>query len=106
MCYNVVKRNTFEVKIMTTTVSLRLQEDLKKQATDVFNEYGLDWSSAMRMILTQVVSENAIPVNLSRYSDISPTMKSNIEKSLKEYKIGDYKTADSVDELFEELDKD
>ena len=48
---------------MTTTVSLRLPEDLKKQATDVFNEYGLDWSSAMRMILTQVVSENAIPVN-------------------------------------------
>lgn len=106
MCYNVVKRNTFEVKIMTTTVSLRLPEDLKKQATDVFNEYGLDWSSAMRMILTQVVSENAIPVNLSRYSDISPTMKSNIEKSLQEYKIGDYKTADSVDELFKELDKD
>ena len=106
MCYNVVKRNTFEVKIMTTTVSLRLPEDLKKQATDVFNEYGLDWSSAMRMILTQVVSENAIPINLSRYSDISPTMKSNIEKSLQEYKIGDYKTADSVDELFEELDKD
>ena len=106
MCYNVVKRNTFEVKIMTPTVSLRLPEDLKKQATDVFNEYGLDWSSAMRMILTQVVSENAIPVNLSRYSDISPTMKSNIEKSLQEYKIGDYKTADSVDELFEELDKD
>ena len=106
MCYNVVKRNTFEVKIMTTTVSLRLPEDLKKQATDVFNEYGLDWSSAMRMILTQVVSENAIPVNLSRYSDISPTMKSNIEKSLQEYKIGDYKTADSADELFEELDKD
>ena len=106
MCYNVVKRNTFEVKIMTTTVSLRLPEDLKKQATDVFNEYGLDWSSAIRMILTQVVSENAIPVNLSRYSDISPTMKSNIEKSLQEYKIGDYKTADSVDELFEELDKD
>ena len=101
-----VKRNTFEVKIMTTTVSLRLPEDLKKQATDVFNEYGLDWSSAMRMILTQVVSENAIPVNLSRYSDISPTMKSNIEKSLQEYKIGDYKTSDSVDELFEELDKD
>ena len=42
MCYNVVKRNTFEVKIMTTTVSLRLPKDLKKQATDVFNEYGLD----------------------------------------------------------------
>ena len=60
----------------------------------------------MRIILTQVVSESAIPAKLSRYSDISPTMKSNIEKSLQEYKIGDYKTSDSVDELFEELDKD
>lgn len=90
---------------MTTTVSLRLPEDLKKQATDVFNEYGLDWSSAMRMILTQVVSENAIPVNLSRYSDVTPAMKSNIERSLQEYKKGDYKTAHSVDELFKELNK-
>ena len=60
----------------------------------------------MRIILTQVVIESSIPVNFSRYSDISPTMKSNIEKSLQEYKIGDYKTSDSVDELFEELDKD
>lgn len=91
---------------MTTTVSLRLPEALKKQATDIFNEYGLDWSSAMRMILTQGVGENAIPVNLSRYSAISPILKFNIEKSLQEYKSGDYKTADSVDELFEELDKD
>ncbi|ABJ60421.1 addiction module antitoxin, RelB/DinJ family [Lactobacillus gasseri MV-22] len=91
---------------MTTTVSLRLPEDLKKQATDVFNEYGLDWSSAMRMILTQVVSENAIPVNLHRYSEISPSMKSNIDRSLQEYKAGNYKTTNSVKELFEELDKD
>ena len=53
MCYNVVKRNTFEVKIMTTTVSLRLPEDLKKQATDVFNEYGLDWSSALYQLIYQ-----------------------------------------------------
>lgn len=90
----------------TTTVRLRLPEDLKKQATKVFNEYGLDWSSAMRMILTQVVSENAIPVNLSRYSEILPFMKSNIKKSLQEYKAGNYKTVDSTDKLFKELDKD
>lgn len=88
----------------TTTVRLRLPEDLKKQATKVFNEY--DWSSAMRMILTQVVSENAIPVNLSRYSEISPFMKSNIKKLLQEYKAGNYKTVDSTDKLFKELDKD
>ncbi|MBN6048836.1 type II toxin-antitoxin system RelB/DinJ family antitoxin [Lactobacillus helveticus] len=90
----------------TTTVRLRLPEDLKKQAAKVFNEYGLDWSSAMRMILTQVVSENAIPVNLSRYSEISPFMKSNIKKLLQEYKAGNYKTVDSTDKLFKELDKD
>ncbi|GFP05451.1 type II toxin-antitoxin system RelB/DinJ family antitoxin [Lactobacillus helveticus] len=90
----------------TTTVRLRLPEDLKKQATKVFNEYGLDWSSAMRMILTQVVIENAIPVNLSRYSEILPFMKSNIKKSLQEYKAGNYKTVDSTDKLFKELDKD
>lgn len=90
----------------TTTVRLRLPEDLKKQATKVFNEYGLDWSAAMRMLLTQVVSENAIPVNLSRYSEISPFMKSNIKKSLQEYKAGNYKTVDSTDKLFKELDKD
>ena len=90
---------------MSTTISLRLPEDLKKQATKVFNEYGLDWSSAMRMILTQVVSDNAIPVNLSRYSDISPEIQKSIDKSLEEYRNGNYKTANSVDELFKDLDK-
>lgn len=90
---------------MSTTISLRLPEDLKKQATKVFNEYGLDWSSAMRMILTQVVSDNAIPVNLSRYSDISPEMQKSIDKSLEEYRNGNYKTANSGDELSKDLDE-
>lgn len=91
---------------MTQTVSLRLPDDLKKRATQVFNNYGLDWSSAVRMILTQVVSDNAIPVNLSRYSDINPELQASINQSIKEYEQGNYKTVHSTDELFKELDKD
>lgn len=37
--------------------------------------------------------------------DISSTLKDNIEKSLAEYKAGNYQTAHSVNELFKELNK-
>ena len=38
-------------------------------------------------------------------ADISSTLKDNIEKSLAEYKAGNYQTTHSVNELFKELNK-
>lgn len=38
-------------------------------------------------------------------TDISSTLKDNIEKSLAEYKAGNYQTTHSVNELFKVLNK-
>ncbi|TBH77044.1 damage-inducible protein J [Lactobacillus amylovorus] len=40
-----------------------------------------------------------------KVADISSTLKDNIEKSLAEYKAGNYQTTHSVNELFKELNK-
>lgn len=87
-------------------VSTRIPDDLKKEAIEVFEMYGLDWSSAIRMILTQVVSDRAIPVNLNRYSEITPELRSSINKSMKEYQDGNYQTFNSVDDFMESLEHD
>ena len=45
----------------TSIVQFRVDDDLKKQATELYDKLGIDLSSAMRMFLKRSVSVNAIP---------------------------------------------
>ncbi|MCR2034301.1 type II toxin-antitoxin system RelB/DinJ family antitoxin [Adlercreutzia mucosicola] len=47
-----------------STLTIRLDSDLKNEASRVVEHYGLDISTAMRMFLTQIVNTNAIPLSL------------------------------------------
>lgn len=42
-------------------LQIRINDSLKEQATSVLKEMGLDLSSAIRMFLAQVVTENGFP---------------------------------------------
>lgn len=42
-------------------LQVRVDEDLKKQATAIFEELGMDLSTAIRMFLKKTVSEKGIP---------------------------------------------
>lgn len=44
-----------------TTVQFRIDDDLKREATAVYEELGLDLSSAIRMFLKRSVSVRGIP---------------------------------------------
>ena len=44
-------------------LQIRLDDDLKKQASIVFDELGLDLSTAVRMFLKKAVSEKGLPFN-------------------------------------------
>ena len=46
-------------------VTLRVDEDLKKQAEDLFSELGLDMTSAFTMFLRQCVHEKQIPFQVN-----------------------------------------
>lgn len=46
---------------MNTMLQVRLDEDLKTQASMVYDQLGLDLSSAVRMFLKKSVAVNGIP---------------------------------------------
>lgn len=47
-----------------STLTIRLDSDLKREASDVVEGYGLDLSSVTRAFYTQIVRTGAIPLSL------------------------------------------
>lgn len=54
----------------TKPTQIRIDEQLKKQSTELFNNLGLDMSGAVTMFLKQCVLRNGLPfaVEMPRYS--------------------------------------
>ena len=48
----------------TTNLNIRIDADLKKQAEQIFNELGLNMSTALTIFLRQAVRSNGIPFDL------------------------------------------
>jgi len=48
-----------------TTINIRIDEKLKRKASRIFDDMGIDMSSAVRLFLTQVVLEQRIPFEIS-----------------------------------------
>ena len=49
----------------TTLVQVRIEEELKNQATAVYDALGIDLSTAVRMFLKRSVMVNGVPVNMT-----------------------------------------
>ena len=49
----------------TSVTQLRIDEDLKNQATAIFEELGLDLPTAVRMFLKRTVQQNGIPFSMT-----------------------------------------
>ena len=57
---------------MTTTLSIRLDQNLKKDSQKVFKKLGLDISSATKIFLTQVVNTESIPFQIRTVNGFTP----------------------------------
>ena len=53
---------------MATTLQVRIDEELKNQATMVFDQLGIDLSTAVRMFLKKSVAVNGIPFEVKNDS--------------------------------------
>jgi len=51
---------------MTATISVRLDDNLKAQADELFDDFGLTMSAALTMFVKQAVREQAIPFTIAR----------------------------------------
>ena len=53
----------------STLVQIRIDEDLKNEATDIFERLALDLPTAIRVFLKKSVEESGIPFNLKISSE-------------------------------------
>lgn len=51
---------------MSTTISVRTDEETKRQAEELFNELGLNMSTAINMFMKQALRERRIPFTVGR----------------------------------------
>lgn len=87
----------------TTNINVRVDSVLKQEAEDLFNELGLNMSTAINMFLRSAISHDGIPFEVKRQAPNAETktvldeyeeMKKNPEK---------YKRYDSFDEILDEV---
>ncbi len=50
-------------------IQLRIDEQLKAEATDIYEKLGMDLSTAIRIFLTRSVQEKGIPFNMTLKND-------------------------------------
>lgn len=87
----------------TVPTQIRIDENLKKQATELFSQLGMDMSSAMNIFLRQCVMRGGLPfdVAIPQYkSDVIAAM----EEAKKISKDPHTKRYSSFSDILEDLD--
>lgn len=51
---------------MTALVQVKIDKELKEQADSLFNELGLDTTTAIRMFLKQAINKGGLPFSIRR----------------------------------------
>jgi DNA-damage-inducible protein J len=87
----------------TTNLNIRIDENLKKQAEGIFNELGLNMSTALTVFLRQTVRKNGIPFEMRLETPNAETLAAMEDVRLRRNMRGPF---GSVKELMEDLDAD
>ena len=80
----------------TTMVHVRVNEKVKKQATKALTAMGLSVSDAVRLLLTRVAVEEALPFDVR-------VPNASTAAAMEEARHGGLKSFSSVDELMADL---
>ena len=87
----------------TTNLNVRIDADLKKQSEEIFNELGLNMSTALTVFLRQTVRSRGIPfemrLNIPNEETIAAIQDANMGCNMS-------RQFHSVKELMEDLDAD
>ncbi|MDY2735597.1 type II toxin-antitoxin system RelB/DinJ family antitoxin [Intestinibacter sp.] len=89
----------------TTNVTIRMDEELKKQAEDLFSDLGMNMTTALTIFVKQAIREQKIPFTISRNIPNDDTLEAIAEiQRLKN--SPDKKTYSSFSELLKEVEED
>lgn len=88
----------------TTNISIRMDTELKSQADALFNELGMNISTAFNIFVRQALREKRIPFDISLSQPNQETIAAIIEaeRIAKDLSVKGYT---DLDELFADLEK-
>jgi len=92
-----------EVMNMANTLQIRVDEDLKAQATMVYDQLGIDLSTAVRMFLKKSIAVNGIPFDVKNDSSRDRAMAAL--NSMRNTSLENGNSEMSLDEINEEISK-
>ena len=86
----------------TDTLHIRIEPKVKQKAEETLNELGLSIAEAINVFLRQVILNDGIPFEIRK-----PKLNKETIEAIEDARQGKNlsKTFDTVDEMFEELDK-
>ncbi|WP_206214117.1 type II toxin-antitoxin system RelB/DinJ family antitoxin [Adlercreutzia sp. ZJ154] len=94
--------NILNRDIMTTTYAVRIDEDIKNEASKVAKYYGLDLATATRAFWTQMAHTKSIPLYFVSEEPNEESMQA-IRDTDKMIATGSAEVYNSAEELFEAL---
>jgi DNA-damage-inducible protein J len=89
----------------TTTISIRVKPELKKEAEELFDSCGLSLSQAFQVFLKQSIRVGGLPFIVRADKKPNPQTLMAMEETEALLKDPKAKKFSSVDELFEDLHK-
>ncbi len=87
----------------TTNINVRVDSMLKQEAEALFNDLGLNMSSAINMFLRSAIMHNGIPFEVKRQTPNEETKAALGEYEEMKKNPGKYKRYDSFDEILDEV---
>lgn len=79
-------------------IHIRIDENLKKEADELYDSLGLSLSGAIKIFLKQSVRESGLPFELK--------LNRESQQAFSEIENNELETFNSVDELWEDLNSD
>ena len=88
----------------TAPTQIRIDADIKKQATDLFNDLGLDMSSAVNLFLHQCVLRGSLPfrVEMPRYTQRTLDAMDEARRISRDPDVRGYTNMDDLRKALEE----
>jgi len=87
---------------LTSAINVNVPTDVKEASNEIFNNLGLNMSTAINMFLKRVIYERGIPFDVKEYPD------KELKEALRELKYMErhpdkYKSYETIEELKEAL---
>lgn len=81
----------------TTSITIRMDENLKKQAEILFDDMGLNMTTAFTMFTKAVVRQNKIPFEISADPFYSEENQRHLKKAIADLEAGKGKPHDLIE---------